>query len=156
MLIKNLRKYSWIFFLSTSIFAQGGYLGLSYEFDLKSKEKGYQLSLGVALPSVGEPGMGPYIFPGVALGKRYLKNKQSYIYTDIQIVGMASGLWTGVGYGTAKINEKRIKRRKWFLGWLAGGYVSETVRAPSLEKQSSFSGLHLGFVFPLIGDHFQP
>ena len=78
-------------------------MGLSYEFDLKSKEKGYQLSLGIALPSVGEPGIGPYIFPGVAIGKRYLKNKQSYIYTDFQIVGMASGLWTGIGYGTAKI-----------------------------------------------------
>ncbi len=134
----------------------GGYVSISYEFDLKSKEKGYQISFGVALPGIGESGNGPFVFPGVAFGKRRLQNNQSYTYTDFQVVGMAGGFWGGGGYGFAKINGKEIKRSKRFLGWLVGGYVSETVENPDLGNQSAFSGLHLGFAFPLIGGHFHP
>lgn len=134
----------------------GGYVSISYEFDLKSKEKGYQISFGVALPGIGESGNGPFVFPGVAFGKRRLQNNQSYTYTDFQVVGMAGGFWGGGGYGFAKINGKEIKRSKRFLGWLVGGYVSETVENPDLGSQSAFSGLHLGFAFPLIGGHFYP
>ncbi len=134
----------------------GGYVSISYEFDLKSKEKGYQISFGVALPGIGESGNGPFVFPGVAFGKRRLQNNQSYTYTDFQVVGMAGGFWGGGGYGFAKINGKEIKRSKRFLGWLVGGYVSETVENPDLGSQSAFSGLHLGFAFPLIGGHFHP
>ena len=134
----------------------GGYVSISYEFDLKSKEKGYQISFGVALPGIGESGNGPFVFPGVAFGKRRLQNNQSYTYSDFQVVGMAGGFWGGGGYGFAKINGKEIKRSKRFLGWLVGGYVSETVENPDLGSQSAFSGLHLGFAFPLIGGHFYP
>ena len=134
----------------------GGYVSISYEFDLKSKEKGYQISFGVALPGIGESGNGPFVFPGVAFGKRRLQNNQLYTYTDFQVVGMAGGFWGGGGYCFAKINGKEIKRSKRFLGWLVGGYVSETVENPDLGSQSAFSGLHLGFAFPLIGGHFYP
>ena len=134
----------------------GGYVSISYEFDLKSKEKGYQISFGVALPGIGESGNGPFVFPGVAFGKRRLQNNQSYTYTDFQVVGMVGGFWGGGGYGSAKINGREIKRSKRFLGWLVGGYVSETSENFELGTQSAFSGLHLGFALPLVGGHFQP
>ena len=53
----------------------GGYIGISFEFDTKKKIKGYQVSIGFAVPSIGNPGQGPYLFPGIALGKRYLSKE---------------------------------------------------------------------------------
>ena len=34
----------------------GGYIGISYAFDIKKKIKGYQISIGFAVPSIGNPG----------------------------------------------------------------------------------------------------
>ena len=149
-------KYFWITLLVSPLIAQGGYVSLSYELDLKSKEKGYQISFGIALPGIGESGNGPFVFPGIALGNRRLQNNQSFFYTDFQAVAMFKGFWGGAGYGSGKIDGKKIKRRKRFLGFLFAGYVNETSEIPDLNRQGSFSGFHLGAAFPLIGGHFQP
>ena len=62
----------------------GGYIGISYEFDTKKKIKGYQISIGFAVPSIGNPGQGPYLFPGVAFGKKHSsKEDKSYTYSDL-------------------------------------------------------------------------
>ena len=52
-------------------FAQGpgGYFGFGIHFGL-NKTIGAQVSYGIAVSSVGEPGSGPYLFPGVAFGIR--------------------------------------------------------------------------------------
>ena len=64
----------------------GGYIGLSFLFDFKSKEKGLQFSTVLALPFVGEPSMGPYAFPSVTLGLRHTNNKGFYSYVDIKML----------------------------------------------------------------------
>ena len=134
----------------------GGYIGLGFEFDLKTKQRGYQLSFGVAVPDLGEPGMGPFIFPGIAIGKKYLLNeKKSYTYIDMQIVAIA-GLWGGAGYGIAFKDGKTALRRKFFAGWIAG-YVNESTQVPDLKwVKGTFKGYHLGLGLPLIGGHFYP
>ena len=135
----------------------GGYIGISYEFDLKSKQKGYQVSFGVAVPGIGESGNGPYIFPGIVFGRRHLQNNDSFTYFDMQLVAMIEGVWGGAGYGSAYIDGRKQKRSKYFLGWLLGGYVNERTQTSELEWQkSTFRGYHLGLVFPLIGNHFYP
>ena len=60
----------------------GGYVGLSFMLDFKSKQKGLQFSTGLALPFIGEPSLGPYAFPGVTLGLRHTNNKDFYSYID--------------------------------------------------------------------------
>ena len=136
----------------------GGYVSIAYEFDLKSKQRGYQISLGVAVPGIGESGNGPFIFPGIVFGKRYLLNEnKSYSYNDFQIVAMIGGVWGGAAYGSAYIDGGKKKRSKYFLGWLLGGYINESTQTSDLEWQkSTFKGYHLGFAFPLIGNHFYP
>ena len=133
----------------------GGYAGISYELDLKSKEKGYQISFGMAIPGIGESGGGPYIFPGIAFGKRYPQNSEPYTYFDLQMVGMMGG-WLGFGYGTAFKDGKKHVRTKKFIGFLLAGYVTERTQTSNTEWQSAFSGAHLGFALPIVGNHFHP
>jgi hypothetical protein len=136
----------------------GGYVSIAYEFDLKSKQKGYQVSFGVAVPGIGESGNGPFIFPGIVFGKRYLLNEdQSYSYIDLQVVAMIGGVWGGGGYGSGNIDGKKHKRRKYFIGWLPGGYVNESTQTANSDWQKgTFKGYHFGLAFPLIGNHFYP
>jgi len=64
----------------------GGYLGFSINYDTQ-QTIGYQLSLGIVIPTVGEVAMGPYLFPGIVGGVRYSKeNKQKFFYTGLQLL----------------------------------------------------------------------
>jgi len=172
-LIRNLKKYILIFFLILRpIITQtqtetsgdpsdnplpGGYIGISYEFDIKNKKRGYQVSLGFAMPQIGNPGQGPYLFPGIAIGNRYLpKVKKSHFYFDMQIIFFA-GIWGGVGYGKAFINGEKRSRRKIFGGYLPIGYVMENLKLSEGSWESNtFNAWHLGLPLPLIGYHFHP
>ena len=135
----------------------GGYIGISYEFDTKNKKKGYQISIGFALPQIGSPGVGPYLFPGVAFGKRYLsKENKSYTYIDTHVVLM-NGFWGGVGYGIAFVDGQKRLRRKLFGGYLAGGFTNENIKLPELGWQNNtFKAYHWGLALPIIGYHFHP
>ena len=134
----------------------GGYVGLSFLFDFKSKEKGLQFSTGLALPFVGEPSLGPYAFPGVALGLRQIKNNSFYSYIDIQIVA-SNVVWTGAGLGLAFKEGDRYIRKKYFLGFLPIGYVHESALEKNLSfTLSDFKAIYLGGAIPLVGSHFKP
>ncbi len=133
----------------------GGYIGISYEFDLKTKQKGFQISFGVAVPGIGASGNGPYIFPGIAFGNRQSQNNDSFNYIDLQLVTMFGG-WAGGGYGFAFKDGKKYIRKKYFVGFLLAGYVNESNQLSSSEWQSAFKGYHLGFGLPIIGNHFYP
>jgi len=136
----------------------GGYIGISYEFDKKNNIKGYQVSIGFAVPSIGNPGQGPYLFSGFAFGKKYLsKEKKSYRYNDLQINYINYGFWSGAAYGIAYIDGKKLKRRKYFGGYLLAGYYKENIDIPELDLQNNtFSGYHVGLPIPIIGNHFHP
>ena len=138
----------------------GGYMSISYEFDIKKRIKGYQFSMGFAIPSIGIPGQGPYLFPGLSLGKRYvLQQDKSYHYSDLQLNFLGyGGLWGGAGGGISFHKGKKLKRRKFFIGYLMGGLVREYNRSDKAHilKNNSFKGYHLGLAFPLIGNHFYP
>ena len=134
----------------------GGYVGLSFLLDFKSKEKGLQFSTGLALPFIGEPSLGPYAFPGIALGLRHIKNKSFYSYIDIQIVA-SNVVWTGAGLGLTFKEGNRFIRKKYFLGFLPIGYVQESTRKKdSSFAISDFKAIYLGGAIPLIGSHFKP
>ena len=65
-----------------------------------NKTIGYQLSFGIAEPSVGEASMGPFLFPGIACGYRYsFINKQKYYYADLQLTLIVNGAWGGTATG---------------------------------------------------------
>jgi hypothetical protein len=137
----------------------GGYIGISYEFDIKKKIKGYQISIGFAVPSIGNPGQGPYLFPGVAFGKRHSsKENKSYTYSDLQMTYLGyGGFWGGAGYGIAFMDGKKLKRNKFFGGWLLAGFTKENIQKPESDlKNNTFSGFHLGLALPIIGYHFHP
>ena len=146
-----------VFIFSNKLTATaGGYVGLSFLLDFKSKEKGLQFSTGLALPFIGEPSLGPYAFPGVALGLRHIKNKSFYSYIDIQIVA-SNVIWTGAGLGLAFKEGDRYIRKKYFLGFLPIGYVQESTRKKdSSFAISDFKAIYLGGAIPLIGSHFKP
>ena len=135
----------------------GGYIGISYQIDLKSKQKGYQISFGIAVPGVGKSGNGPYFIPGIALGRRHLaKENKSYTYIDSQMV-FSSGVWGGVGFGIAFVDGKRHLRTKQFGGFLVGGFVNENIDTSDLDWEDyAFKAYHLGFAFPIIGNHLYP
>ena len=135
----------------------GGYIGISFVFDTKKKIKGYQISIGFAVPSIGNPSQGPYLFPGIASGKRYLsKENKSYTYIDAQVV-LSAGIWGGAGYGIAFMDGKKLKRRKLFGGYLLAGYTKENIIMPESGWQNNtFAGYHLGLGLPIIGYHFYP
>ena len=137
----------------------GGYIGISFEFDTKKKINGYQISIGFAVPSIGNPGQGPYLFPGFAFGKRHSsKEDKSYTYSDLQIAYLGyGGFWGGAGYGIAFMDGKKLKRRKLFGGYLLAGYTKENIKMPESGWQNNtFAGYHLGLVLPIIGYHFHP
>ena len=137
----------------------GGYIGISYEFDKKKKIKGYQISIGFAVPSIGNPGQGPYLFPGVAFGKKHSsKEDKSYTYSDLQIAYFGyGGFWGGAGYGIAFMDGKKLKRSKYFGGYLLAGYTKENIKMPESGWQNNtFAGYHLGLALPIIGYHFYP
>jgi|TARA_B100000959_G_scaffold204148_1_gene213870 hypothetical protein len=137
----------------------GGYIGISYEFDIKKKIKGYQISIGFAVPSIGNPGQGPYLFPGVAFGKRHSsKENKSYTYSDLQMTYSGyGGFWGGAGYGIAFMDGKKLKRNKFFGGWLLAGFTKENIQKPVSDlKNNRFAGFHLGLALPIIGYHFHP
>ena len=134
----------------------GGYFGLSFLFDFKSKEKGLQFSTGLALPFVGEPSLGPYAFPGVTLGLRHTNNKGFYSYIDIQIVA-SNAVWAGAGLGLAFKEGNQYIRKKYFMGFLPIGYVKESTRnKDSSSAMNDFRAIYLGGAIPLIGSHFKP
>ncbi|MDP6878794.1 MAG: hypothetical protein QGI18_09355 [Candidatus Marinimicrobia bacterium] len=137
----------------------GGYIGISYEFDKKNTIKGYQIAIGFAVPSIGNPGQGPYLFPGFAFGKKYSsKENKSYTYNDLQITYFGyGGFWSGAGYGIAFIDGKKLKRSKYYGGFLLAGYYKENIDIAELDSQNNtFSGYHLGLALPIIGNHFHP
>ena len=146
-----------VFIFSNKLTATpGGYVGLSFLLDFKSKEKGLQFSAGLALPFIGEPSLGPYAFPGVALGLRQIKNNSFYSYLDIQIVA-SNVVWTGAGLGLAFKEGDRYIRKKYFLGFLPIGYVHESALEKNLSfVLSDFKAIYLGGAIPLIGSHFKP
>ena len=135
-------------------FFPGGYLGLSTSFG-KNKTTGIQWSLGIAVPLVGEPAMGPYLFPGIAMGKRRsFVNQKSYFYTDLQITYNYSGIWGGTGIGYLFSEEGNRIRSKFYGGYLLGGYSTEYLMGTGME--SLFHGIYLGVAAPVIGNHFYP
>ena len=132
----------------------GGYLGFSINYDTQ-QTIGYQLSLGIVIPAVGEAAMGPYLFPGIVGGMRYSKeNKQTYLYTDLQLLYLNSGVWGGVGKGKAFYNGVIINRDKLFGGYLMFGGIIE--KMPLNKEEQYYKGLHFGIALPLIGNHFYP
>jgi hypothetical protein len=135
----------------------GGYIGISYAFDIKKKIKGYQISIGFAVPSIGNPGQGPYLFPGVAFGKRHSsKENKSYTYSDLQITYLGyGGFWGGAGYGIAFMDGKKLKRSKFFGGYLMAGFTKENIQRPESDWQNN-TFAHLGLALPIIGYHFHP
>lgn len=144
------------FFTNKLTGTPGGYVGLSFLLDFKNKEKGLQFSIGLALPFIGEPSLGPYAFPGVALGLRYIKNKSFYSYIDIQIVA-SNIVWTGAGLGLAFKEGDRYIRKKYFLGYLPTGYVQESTRKKNSSfAMSDFKAIYLGGAIPIIGSYFKP
>ncbi len=121
--------------------------------------KGYQISIGFAVPSIGNPGLGPYLFPGVAFGKKYSsKEDRSYTYSDLQITYFGyGGFWGGAGYGIAFMDGKKLKRSKYFGGYLLAGYTKEEIKIhESGSQNNTFAGYHLGLALPIIGYHFHP
>ncbi|MDP7028514.1 MAG: hypothetical protein QF380_08950, partial [Candidatus Marinimicrobia bacterium] len=59
--------------------------------------------------------------------------------------------------GIAYIDGKKLKRRKYFGGYLLAGYYKENIDIPELDLQNNtFSGYHVGLPIPIIGNHFHP
>ena len=132
----------------------GGYLGISASFG-KNRTVGLQGSVGIAVPSVGKPGMGPWLFPGIAVGKRRSwADQKEYVYTDLQITYNQSGIWGGVGVGRLFSEEGNRLRSKIYGGYLMGGYSTEYLMGSDMENL--FHGIHLGVALPMIGSHFYP
>jgi hypothetical protein len=135
-------------------FFPGGYLCLSTSFG-KNKTTGLQGSVAIAVPSIGEPAMGPYLFPGIAVGKRRsLVNQKSYFYTDLQITYNYWGIWGGTGLGYLFSEDGNRLRTKFYGGYLLGGYSTEYLMGAGME--SLFHGVYLGLAVPMIGNHFHP
>jgi len=131
----------------------GGYVGLGIQYGT-NKTIGLQVSYGIALPSVGEPGVGPYLFPGIAVGRRYsLNDKKRYSYSDLQILYM-NGFWVGSGFGLMYKSGQLVPRAKVFAGYLIGGYTHDIVISSKPERL--FKGWHLGIALPVLGSHIQP
>ena len=131
----------------------GGYLSFSINYGTH-QTIGYQLSLGIVIPTVGEASMGPYLFPGMVGGMRYsLKNKKKYSYTDLQLLYF-NGFWGGVGKGIAFYEGAIINREKLFGGFLMFGGIKE--KMPLNKEEQYYNALHFGLAIPLIGNHFYP
>jgi hypothetical protein len=132
----------------------GGYLGISASFG-KNRTTGLQGSVGIAVPSVGEPARGPYLFPGIAVGKRRSSaDQKEYVYTDLQITYLHSGIWGGAGVGRLFSEEGNRLRSKIYGGYLMGGYSTEYLMGADMENL--FHGIHLGVAVPMIGSHLYP
>jgi len=132
----------------------GGYLGFSINYDVAHQTIGYQLSLGIVIPTVGEAAMGPYLFPGIVGGVRYLKNKKKYLYNDLQLLYHNGGIWGGVAKGIAFYDKTIINRDKLFGGYLMFGAIIE--KMPLNKEEQYYKALHFGLAMPLIGNHFYP
>ncbi|MBL7012810.1 MAG: hypothetical protein ISR83_00180 [Candidatus Marinimicrobia bacterium] len=132
----------------------GGYIGLSAQFGT-DLTVGVQGSFGVAVPGLGEPSTGDYLFPGFAIGKRYsFKTKKPHTYIDGQITYLGyAGVWVGVGAGLVFMDGEQYKKYKYYGGWLVGGGVSESLIG---EKKPFFRALHAGIAIPIIGTMFYP
>ena len=131
----------------------GGYVGLSVQYGT-NKTIGLQASFGVAVPGFGEPSMGPYLFPGFAIGKRYsFKTKKPHTYIDGQMTYLDKGVWLGGGTGLVFMNGEHLTKYKYYGGWFVGGAVSESLIG---EKKPFFRALHAGIAIPLFGTIFHP
>jgi len=133
----------------------GGYIGfgIHYGFD---RTIGVQVSLGVAVPSVGEPGVGPYLFPALAFGLRKSpQHKTSYRYIDLQVTYF-TGFWGGLGIGQAFSSNGNYFRYKWYGGYLIAGATYEAFISNNQKKITPFKGVYLGLPLPLIGSHLYP
>ena len=132
----------------------GGYIGLGASFG-RYGTRGFQISVGMAVPSVGFPAIGPYLFPGLAVGwRRSSREPESYRYADLQVVYLDRGAWVGGGLGRVFIDDRSYWRTKIFAGYLVAGYTHEHIFSPGLNRL--FSGLHLGLALPLPGSHLYP
>ena len=132
----------------------GGYIGISINYG-SQHTIGLQISLGVAVPSVGKPSLGPYLFPGAVSGLRYsIKNKTTYLYTDAQLLYVSNGIWSGLAKGIAFYKGNKISRSKLFGGYLTFGGMVE--KMPLIKEQIYYKGLHFGIAIPLIGTHIYP
>ena len=148
----------------------GGYLGFSINYDTQ-QTIGFQLSLSIVIPTVGEASIGPYLFPGIVHGVRYSLNsnksimssgliqflvekKRRYSYTDLQLLYFNSGVWGGVAKGKAFYNGLTINRDKLFGGYLMFGAIIE--KMPLNKEEQYYKALHFGLAMPLIGNHFYP
>ena len=86
------------------------------------------------------------------------KEDKSYTYSDLQIAYFGyGGFWGGAGYGIAFMDGKKLKRSKYFGGYLLAGYTKENIKMPESGWQNNtFAGYHLGLALPIIGYHFHP
>ena len=143
----------------------GGYIGLSVNYGTQNTI-GFQVSIGTVMRSIGEPGMGPYLMPGIAGGMRYsISEKRKYYYADTQILFQASGFWAGVGKGITLKDGEKFKRSKLFGGFLSFGGIREQMKYSNKfnpntgeknNKRTFYNGFHCGIAIPLIGSHFYP
>lgn len=133
----------------------GGYIGFGLHFGT-DKTVGAQVSYGVALTSVGEPGVGPYLFPGVAMGTRYsFLHKTSYSYSDLQLTYF-NGAWAGIGFGPTFSKLGTSLKGKVYGGFLAAGLCYEKSIMLEKDVNITFLGGYLGLAVPLIGSHLMP
>ncbi len=146
-----------MFFALTNCFAKGsgGYLGFGIHYGT-DKTLGAQISYGVALTSVGEPGVGPYLLPGIAVGiRRSFSHKTTYSYSDLQLTWF-NGLWGGVGVGSVFSEFGPTLRAKIYGGFLIAGFSYETPVLIANKEEKPFVGSYLGLAFPRIGTHVMP
>lgn len=133
----------------------GGYVGLSIQYG-SERTLGFQISTGIAVPAVGEPAVGPYLFPGIAVGwRKSFATTTAYSFIDLQLT-LIQGFWVGGGVGYAFSDSGNFFRHKQYAGFLIGGITSEKpfqVQAVSVDK---FLGLHLGLTYPFMGNHLYP
>lgn len=141
----------------TTIFAQetGGYLGFGLHYGT-DKTIGAQLTYGVASTSVGKPGSGPYLFPGVAVGvRRSFKHNTTYYYSDLQLT-FFNGLWGGVGVGPTFSEFGTTLKGKAYGGFLFMGASYEKPVLINKQDKSTFIGGYLGMARVYPGSHFMP
>lgn len=96
----------------------GAYVSIGFQFGKDSNMNKYrdiQLSTGLSLGLLDEIGIPAFLFPGITVGKRTINDNTQYIFKDFQI--QLSGLLSiGVGRGTIRIDNKKIPRKKIWIG----------------------------------------
>ena len=141
----------------TQVYAEypGGYIGFGVHFGT-DKTVGAQMSYGVAVSSVGDPGVGPYLFPGIAFGfRKSFSLGLSYYYSDLQLTYF-NGAWAGVGVGKSFSDSGGSLRAKIYGGFFMACLTYETPLRVVKDEIPTFVGGYLGLAYPLIGNHLMP